>query len=99
YSRNNGLDKYDKAGELIDYENKEEEVNKLTGNAKTGYVETYETKETTDNDGNKTKKIIITNTHTPDKIQKKVKKVWNDQSNKEGIRPKYVTVHLLADGK
>ena len=99
YSRFHGLDKYDQAGELIDYEIKEEVFNNLTGNAKTGYVDSYETNETTDNDGTTTKNIIITNTHTPDTIQKKVKKVWNDQSNKEGIRPKSVTVHLLADGK
>lgn len=93
------LDKYDQAGELIDYEIKEEVFDNLTGDAKTGYVDSYETNETTDDDGTTTKNIIITNTHNPDTTQKKVKKVWNDQSNKAGIRPKSVMVHLLADGK
>ena len=94
-----GLDKYDKAGQAYDYEIKEEVFDNLTGDAKTGYVDSYETNETTDDNGTTTKNIIITNTHTPDTTQKKVKKVWNDQSNKDSIRPKSVKVNLLADGK
>lgn len=78
---------------------KEEVYDKLTGNAKTGYVDTYETNETTDDDGTTTKNIMITNTHIPDTTKKKVKKVWNDHGNKDGIRPKSVLVNLLADGK
>ena len=93
------LDKYDKAGEPFGYEVKEEAYDKLTGNAKTGYVDTYETNETIDDDGTTTKNIMITNTHTPDTTKKKVKKVWNDHGNKDGIRPKSVLVNLLADGK
>ena len=42
---------------------------------------------------------MITNTHTPDTTKKKVKKVWNDHGNKDGIRPKSVLVDRLADGK
>ena len=93
------LDKYDQAGEEIDYEIKEEAFDSLTGDTKTGYADSYETNETTDADGTTTKNIIITNTHTPDTTQKKVKKVWNDNGNRDGIRPKSVTVNLLADGK
>lgn len=93
------LNKYDQAGEEINYEIKEESFDELTGNAKTGYTDSYETNETTDANGDTTKNIIMTNTHTPDTIQKKVKKVWNDNGNKDGIRPKSVTVNLLADGK
>ena len=93
------LEKYDKAGQPYDYEIKEEVFDGLTGDAKTGYVDSYETDETTDDSGITTKNIIITNTHTPDTTQKKVKKVWNDSSNKDGIRPKSVKVNLLADGK
>lgn len=93
------LDKYDKAGEEINYEIKEEVFDGLTGDAKTGYMDSYETNETTDADGTTTKNIIITNTHTPETTQKKVKKIWNDNGNKDGIRPKSVTVSLLADGK
>ena len=36
----------------------------------------------------------ITNSHTPEKTQVKVSKVWNDNNNKEGFRPTSVTVHL-----
>lgn len=93
------LDKYDQAGELIDYEIKEEVFNGLTDDAKTGYVDSYETNEATDDNGTTTKNIIITNTHTPETTQKKVKKVWKDDGNKDGIRPKSVTVNLLANGK
>ena len=93
------LNKYDQAGEEINYEIKEESFDELTGNAKTGYTDSYETNETTDANGDTTKNIIMTNTHTPDTIQKKVKKVWNDNGNKDGIRPKSMTVNLLADGK
>lgn len=93
------LEKYDKAGQPYDYEIKEEVFDGLTGDAKTGYVDSYETNETTDDNGTTTKNIIITNTHTPDTTRKKVKKVWSDQSNKDGIRPKSVKVNLLADGK
>lgn len=62
-------------------------------------MDSYETNETTDADGTTTKNIIITNTHTPETTQKKVKKIWNDNGNKDGIRPKSVSVNLLADGK
>lgn len=93
------LEKYDKAGQLYDYEIKERVFDGLTGDAKTGYLDSYETNETTDDIGITTKNIIITNTHTPDTTQKKVKKVWNDDSNKDDIRPKSVKVNLLADGK
>ena len=84
---------------LREMEYKNFSVDNLTGDAKTGYVDSYETNETTDDDGTTTKNIIITNTHSPDTTQKKVKKVWNDDSNKDGIRPKSVKVNLLADGK
>lgn len=93
------LEKYDKAGEEYNYEIKEEVFDGLTGDVKTGYVDSYETNETTAADGTTTKNIIITNTHTPETTHKKVKKIWNDSGNKDGIRPKSVTVNLLADGK
>lgn len=40
----------------------------------------------------------ITNTHTPGKTQVKVFKMWDDDSDHDGLRPERVTVHLLADG-
>ena len=39
----------------------------------------------------------ITNTHTPGKTQVKVFKMWDDDSDHDGLRPERVTVHLLAD--
>ena len=41
----------------------------------------------------------VTNTHTPGKTSISVSKVWNDCNDQDRIRPKSVTVHLLADGK
>ena len=40
----------------------------------------------------------VTNTHTPEKMQVTVTKVWKDADDKDGIRPSSVTVILLADG-
>ena len=41
----------------------------------------------------------VTNTDAPDKTTVTVNKVWVDDSNRDGIRPNYITVKLLADGK
>ena len=41
----------------------------------------------------------VTNTHTPDKTQVTVTKVWEDQEDQDGIRPDTVSVKLLADGE
>ena len=40
----------------------------------------------------------VTNTHTPEKMQVTVAKVWKDADDKDGIRPSSVTVILQADG-
>lgn len=40
----------------------------------------------------------ITNTHTPDKTQVNVYKLWEDNDDRDGIRPDFVTVRLLANG-
>ena len=42
--------------------------------------------------------LTITNTHTPEKDDVVVTKVWKDSSNKEGLRPEEITVHLFANG-
>ena len=39
-----------------------------------------------------------TNKHTPGKTSVQVTKVWDDEDNKDGSRPKSITVQLLADG-
>ncbi|RJU49832.1 Cna B-type domain-containing protein [Streptococcus sp. AM28-20] len=41
----------------------------------------------------------ITNTHTPGKTSLSVTKQWDDQEDKDGLRPKSVKVQLYADGK
>ncbi|MCI1655910.1 MAG: Cna B-type domain-containing protein, partial [Lachnospiraceae bacterium] len=40
----------------------------------------------------------VTNIHTPEQTSVSVEKVWKDGDNQDGIRPKEVTIHLLADG-
>ena len=47
------------------------------------------------NDGN----FTVTNTHTPEVIDKSVTKVWDDNNNQDGIRPEEVKVQLYADGQ
>lgn len=49
--------------------------------------------------GSAEKGYTITNTHDPEKTSISVKKIWEDQNNKEGNRPKSITIRLLADGK
>ena len=39
----------------------------------------------------------ITNTHTPDKVDQTVMKVWNDANNQDGIRPTSIEVQLYAN--
>ena len=58
-------------------------------------VASYETTITSEKDG----KYTITNKHTPEKITVKGKKIWDDANNKDGIRPDFITVRLLADGR
>lgn len=51
--------------------------------------------------GNQTTGFIITNTYMPTETQEKrisVEKVWQDENNKDGIRPGSVTVELIKDG-
>ena len=42
--------------------------------------------------------FTITNTHEPAKTDISVEKVWDDNSNQDGIRPTSISVSLLADG-
>ncbi len=46
--------------------------------------------------GNADKGFIITNKHTPDKIEFDVIKIWDDDNNRDGKRPQSVTVELLS---
>ena len=77
--------------ELPKYENGKE----IKYTVKEVVVEEYTTTVEKDKDG----KYTITNTHTPEKTSVKGTKTWNDAENKDGIRPKSITVKLLANGE
>lgn len=51
-----------------------------------------------DSDGGVTS-LTITNKYNPEKTSITVRKIWNDDDNRDGIRPASITVNLLADGK
>ncbi len=50
-----------------------------------------------DDDGNYT--FTITNSYTPGKTNVSVTKVWEDDDNRDGVRPESVTVVLTIDGE
>jgi len=41
----------------------------------------------------------VTNTHTPEVITVSGSKTWNDDNNRDGLRPESITVYLRADGE
>ncbi len=43
--------------------------------------------------------IIIDNEHQPDEVKLEGEKTWDDNDDQDGIRPDYITIHLLADGQ
>ncbi|MQW24005.1 MULTISPECIES: Cna B-type domain-containing protein [unclassified Lactococcus] len=43
--------------------------------------------------------IVLTNTHKPEETEFSGEKIWNDANNQDGIRPKSITVNLLANGE
>ncbi|SUN72166.1 Cna B-type domain-containing protein [Streptococcus massiliensis] len=43
--------------------------------------------------------FTITNKYVPETVDLTVHKNWDDANNQDGIRPKEITVHLLADGQ
>lgn len=57
-------------------------------------VENYETAASGDSQNG----FTVTNTYSPKKMSVKVSKVWDDVDDHDGIRPRSVTVRLLADG-
>ena len=58
-------------------------------------VKEYTSTVTTDKDG----KYTVTNEYTPVKTSIKGHKIWKDENNKDGKRPPFITVKLLADGQ
>ena len=45
-----------------------------------------------------TKHVTVTNTHTPATVTIPVEKVWNDDNDRDGVRPASVVLNLLANG-
>lgn len=92
YSGNNwtatktNLDRNDADGLPYEYYWKEEKFDSLTNNQTTGYAVDYKY------DGNYTE---ITNKHIVQKTSTTVKKVWDDENDKDGLRPKELSVTLL----
>ena len=58
-------------------------------------VEGYETSIT----GDATTGFVITNSHTPAKIDLSGSKTWDDADNQDGKRPESITIRLYANGK
>lgn len=71
---------------LPKYDHGEEVVYRMTEDGIEGYSSVY--------DG-----YNVTNHHTPGKTSVSVTKGWNDDNNRDGIRPEEITVHLLENGK
>ena len=74
------------------YTVEEQKTDVITGTDGTG---TYATSMV----GNAERGFTITNTHTPDKVNIAVTKVWDDNNNQDGLRPRSVSISLLANGK
>lgn len=49
--------------------------------------------------GDQVKGYVVTNSRIPETIALSGSKTWDDQNNKDRIRPKYITIRLYADGE
>ena len=85
-----GLDKLYN-GEEIEYTVEEVKTGVITGKDENG---TYAVSVT----GDQVKGYTITNTHTPETVDIDVKKVWNDDDNRDALRPDEVTFYIYQDG-
>ncbi len=84
-----GLDKL-LDGEEITYTVKEVQTGVINNNSKTGYAIKV--------DGDQEKGYTITNTHEIETTEIKVTKVWDDDDDRDVIRPNEVTVNIYQDG-
>ena len=80
------LDKY-AGGEEIEYTVEEVKTDVITGQDGPG---TY----ADDVSGDIAEGYIVTNTHTPETVNVSVKKVWDDDNNRDGKQPESLTVTL-----
>ena len=84
------LPKYKDHGTLITYTVEEVKTDVITGTDGPG---TYAISVTGDAENG----FTVTNTHTPEKIEIPVTKVWADDDNRDGVQPASVTINLKAD--
>ena len=81
---------------LPKYENGEEITYTVQEEENTGYAIGYS--DATYNQETNGYEITITNTHTPGTTSVTVNKVWDDEDNRDGIRPDSVVIELLKNG-
>ena len=76
-------------------------LDKKSGGKDIEYTVTEETvdKYTTEITGSQKDGYVVTNTHVPETIDIPVEKIWEDNEDNDGKRPKSVTVYLKADGE
>lgn len=86
------LYKYQNHGKEITYTVTEAETETITGE---DAPHTYSHEVT----GGAADGITVTNKHTPEKVEVKVSKDWDDADDQDGCRPESVEVELLADGE
>lgn len=84
-STRTNLDRADADGNPYEYYWKEDSFDKLTNNQTTGYAVDYV------NENNNTE---ITNKHKVQRVSTTVKKVWDDENDKDSLRPTYLSVEL-----
>ncbi|MBO7245137.1 MAG: Cna B-type domain-containing protein, partial [Clostridia bacterium] len=62
----------------------------------------YKIEEVVDEDSGYTATVdglTITNVHVPEKVEVSGSKTWDDDNNRDGIRPESITINLLANGE
>ena len=57
------------------------------------------TEEAVDNYTTEIKGYDVTNSHTIEKVNISGAKTWNDEDDQDGVRPGFITINLLANGK
>ncbi len=95
--RTSPLPKTDEYGNEIEYTWEEVPTDIINGNKETGYKSTVGIP---DEDGDGSVEVtVMTNTHTPAKTEATVTKAWDDDSNKDNIRPVSVKATLYRNGE
>lgn len=95
--RTSPLPKTDDYGNEIEYTWEEVPTDIINGNKETGYKSTVGIP---DEDGDGSVEVtVMTNTHTPAKTEATVTKVWDDDSNKDNIRPVSIKATLFRNGE